>query len=95
MGEQIDGMGEILERTVEKLEEKADKLDHNFTYLYEKMTNIEFDNASFKDKLSHFIVETPKIHENYQTSMTSGANQLLSTLTQYTEGHKMEKSFPY
>ena len=32
-----------------------EKLDHNFSYVYERMSNIEYDNVNFKDKLSSFM----------------------------------------
>ena len=34
---------------------KMEKLDHNFSYVYERMSNIEYDNVNFKDKLSSFM----------------------------------------
>lgn len=51
MGAQIDRLSHILERTVEEMEIKVEKLDQNFTYVYERMSKIEYDNASFKDQL--------------------------------------------
>ena len=34
MGEQIEKLSSLLERTVEQIELKMDKLDHNFTFIY-------------------------------------------------------------
>ena len=31
------------------------KLDHNFSYIYERMSNIEYDNMNFKDKLTAYM----------------------------------------
>ena len=32
-----------------------EKLDQNFNYIYEKLSSVEFDNATFKDKLEAYM----------------------------------------
>lgn len=51
----------LLERTVEEMETKMEKLDQNFNYIYDKLSTVEFDNAKFKDCLESFI----KKEKNY------------------------------
>lgn len=48
----MEQLSSIMERTIEEVETKVEKLDGNFSYMYERLSNIEYDNASFKDKLT-------------------------------------------
>lgn len=90
MGCQIDKISSILERTVEEMEAKVEKLDHNFTYVYDRMSKIEFDNASFKDQLSKKVfthginIVDNKKAETQPKSKTD--NHLLEALGQYNAG---------
>lgn len=52
MGAQIDKLSNILERAVEEMQTKIEKLDSNFAYVYERMSKVEYDNANFKDQLT-------------------------------------------
>lgn len=40
MAQQIDKLGDLLERTVEEIETKMEKLDGNFGYIHERMSRI-------------------------------------------------------
>lgn len=40
MGESVEKLSMILEKTVEESEIKMEKLDQNFHYVYEKLSNI-------------------------------------------------------
>ena len=86
MGEQIEKLSSLLERTVEQIELKMDKLDHNFTFIYEKMSNIEYDNASFKDKLSSFMNIRP-IERKASPSKKTQGDGLLNILGQFSSAN--------
>ena len=46
------------------MEAKVEKLDRNFSYIYERMSKIQYDNANFKDQLaSKSALSTPKASE--------------------------------
>lgn len=72
------------------MEAKVEKLDHNFTYVYDRMSKIEFDNASFKDQLSKKVfthginIVDNKKAETQPKSKTD--NHLLEALGQYNAG---------
>lgn len=53
------------------------KLDNNFSYIYEKMSNIEYDNMSFKDKLSSMMKakEVKEVPTNMITNTNVHANE--------------------
>ncbi len=55
MSTQIEKISTILERACQEVELKVEKLDQNFTYMYQRLSNIEYDNANYKDKLSYFL----------------------------------------
>ena len=57
-----------MEKTVEEMESKLEKLESNFNYIYEKMSAIEYDNASFKDKLSIFMAQSKTSSPKNETS---------------------------
>lgn len=40
VAQQLDKLGGILERTVEEIELKMEKLDNNFGYIYDRMSRI-------------------------------------------------------
>ena len=76
MSMQIEKMSCVLEKTIEEIEMKMEKLDHNFSYVYERMSNIEYDNVNFKDKLSSFM----KVENQSQQSKKSNILDTLGNL---------------
>lgn len=94
MGGQIHKISSILERTVEEMELKVEKLDSNFAYVYERMSTIEYDNANFKDKLTSLLpthsqrnspARLEESRREPEPKNSSGIN-LLDMLGQYSTG---------
>lgn len=60
------------------------KLDHNFSYIYERMSNIEYDNMNFKDKLTTYM-KMPLTPKNSKENILDTLGQFGSRPTFFSD----------
>ena len=68
------------------METKVEKLDGNFSYMYQRLSNIEYDNANFKDKLTELLAFRAERERSNQKKQEAKAENMLDVLGQFKMG---------